>query len=76
MSGGGTIQGTCQGSDNWNWSYSCPDKQIVSCSGGGSTVSSLDGSNSCYFQWNTQNAGTFASTSNGLIYATNGGTGG
>lgn len=67
------VEATCSssGSGEWNYTYHCPSTRgTFTCSGGGYTATSPDGTNSCHFTWGDTSAGRTIN-----ISSANGGTG-
>lgn len=57
----GSLQGTCVGRENWNFSYYCPNKTGVTCSGGRAVVPSIPrGLRECVFRWDQAGQGSAA----------------
>lgn len=51
-SNGGSASAFCNGNGDWSGvAYSCPSKTGSTCVGGHNTITSKDGTNSCFFKW-------------------------
>lgn len=55
----GSLEGTCVGRENWNFSYYCPNKTGVTCAGGRAVVRSIPrGVRECTFRWDQASQGS------------------
>lgn len=70
-SNGGSASAFCNGNGDWaGVTYSCPNKSGATCVGGHNTITSKDGTNSCFFKWSMGSVGQSIT----VEQATNGGT--
>lgn len=57
----GSLEGTCIGRENWNFSYYCPNKVGVTCGGGRAVIPSIpSGVRECTFRWDQASQGNVA----------------
>lgn len=70
----GSLEGTCVGRENWNFSYYCPNKTGLTCAGGGAaTIPSSSGGKACTFNWpHTVTGQTYSGKSDAILGSANG----